>query len=134
MRIPLSTVALGSALLLAACAGGQSPYGVGGGSGAGATGGYGPPPGSIEAMRGAPNARVIVREGPVAERDGYASPEDLARQEATAYCGRLNLDPRVVDVKRERLSLPRAVRVQGGPPTTEIERVHLAFTCERGNP
>ena len=125
----------GSALLLVACAsgpgmGGAGPYG---------TGGYTPPPGSAQRdaadlARGHPTARVIVREGPLVGRDGFASPEENARQDAGAYCGSVNLETRVISVQRERIPIPPNMRPIGGVPATEYERVRLSFDCTRGTP
>ena len=60
---------------------------------------------AVQTWRGNPQARVIVREGPVVNSDTALSPEEAARQQAGQYCASVNLDLRVLDVRKERAGL-----------------------------
>lgn len=97
---------------------------------------YATPPGdarrdSVETLRGNPQARVIVREGPFINSETVLSPEESARQEAGQYCASVNLEARVLDISKQRV--PARMVMRSGS-ASEYERVQLTFMCERGMP
>jgi hypothetical protein len=100
---------------------------------------YATPPGnptqdSVQTLRGQPQARVMVREGPVINSDTALSPEEQARRDAGQYCASVNLEARVLDLRKQRRPLRASEARAARGPATEWERVQLTFACERGQP
>lgn len=81
------------------------------------------------AMHGKGPMHTLVREGLIPNGEVGRTPEQLARQEASRHCTRINLEALVLDVQRLRWSVRDA---SGG--MLPYERVHLAYRCERSMP